>query len=209
MIKSTKREYRRLPARPGFTLIELLIVVAIIGILAAIAVPNFLNAQTRAKVSRVLSDERAIVLAADSYRIDNNAYPYPKSMSRHVSEVYELTTPVSYLSSIAFDDPFNTEKMDEAGLLQMNYTSYIWGSYRGEWGHWWAGANGAEVSQLPVGISINSSGPDHAFSQAMHIPLQERLGMPVTGVIYDPSNGLYSGGDIVTYGGEVAKVGGH
>jgi prepilin-type N-terminal cleavage/methylation domain-containing protein len=61
--------------RKGFTLIELLIVVAIIAILAAIAVPNFLEAQTRAKVSRVRSDLRSIATAIESYRIDNNRYP--------------------------------------------------------------------------------------------------------------------------------------
>lgn len=61
--------------RKGFTLIELLIVVAIIAILAAIAVPNFLEAQTRAKVSRVKADLRSIATGIESYRIDNNSYP--------------------------------------------------------------------------------------------------------------------------------------
>ena len=59
----------------GFTLIELLIVVLIIAILAAIAVPNFLEFQVRAKVARVKSDMRTLATALEGYYVDNNAYP--------------------------------------------------------------------------------------------------------------------------------------
>jgi prepilin-type N-terminal cleavage/methylation domain-containing protein len=59
----------------GFTLIELLIVVAIIAILAAIAVPNFLEAQIRAKVSRARTDMRSVSVAVEAYYVDNNIYP--------------------------------------------------------------------------------------------------------------------------------------
>jgi len=59
----------------GFTLIELLIVVAIIAILAAIAVPNFLEAQVRSKVSRVKADQRSLANGLEAYFVDNNDYP--------------------------------------------------------------------------------------------------------------------------------------
>jgi prepilin-type N-terminal cleavage/methylation domain-containing protein len=67
---------RRLASQErGFTLIELLIVVAIIAILAAIAIPNFLEAQTRSKVSRCRSDLRTFGVAIESYAVDNNRPP--------------------------------------------------------------------------------------------------------------------------------------
>lgn len=59
----------------GFTLIELLIVVAIIGILAAIAVPNFLNAQIRAKVGHSLSELRTYKQIQQLYMMDHNDVP--------------------------------------------------------------------------------------------------------------------------------------
>ncbi len=91
-------------AAPGFTLIELLIVVAIIAILAAIAVPNFLEAQTRSKVSRTLSDFRTLRTGLESYQIDNNQYPETdlglSMLNQGYLSYYRLTTPIAYLSSI-------------------------------------------------------------------------------------------------------------
>lgn len=104
----------------GFTLIELLIVVAIIAILAAIAVPNFLEAQTRAKVSRTKTDMRTLVTGLESYRVDNNSYP-PASCSLRY-----LSTPIAYLANGRIFDPFGTEAITNTCAENSNGESYYY-----------------------------------------------------------------------------------
>jgi prepilin-type N-terminal cleavage/methylation domain-containing protein len=70
------------PGRHAFTLIELLFVVATIAVLAAIAVPNFLEAQVRSKVSRTHSDLATLDMGLRSYFADHNAYPPNQELVR-------------------------------------------------------------------------------------------------------------------------------
>ena len=60
------------PRAAGFTLVEIMIVVAIIALLAAIAVPNFLRARKRSQATRILEDLRLIDSAQDQYAIETN-----------------------------------------------------------------------------------------------------------------------------------------
>ena len=71
----------KLKRQTGFTLIELLIVVAIIGIIAAIAIPNLLNAIDRGKQKRSMADMRSLGTAVESYSVDVNFYPISTSMA--------------------------------------------------------------------------------------------------------------------------------
>ncbi|MBX7244922.1 MAG: type II secretion system protein GspG [Candidatus Sumerlaeaceae bacterium] len=105
----------------GFTLIELLIVVAIIAILAAIAVPNFLEAQVRSKVSRNKADLRSLATGLEAYAVDNNAYPPAWDTTFggtltwgtlvtppfHSRVPNYITTPISYMTSLP-EDPFRS-----------------------------------------------------------------------------------------------------
>ncbi len=95
----------------GFTLIELLIVVAIIAILAAIAVPNFLEARVRSQVSRVQADLRSIATALESYRVDNPFYPPTPFVSGGDAGMLrvipnQLSTPIAYITTASLEDPF-------------------------------------------------------------------------------------------------------
>lgn len=66
--------------RDGFTLIELLVVVVIIGILAAVAIPQFAGAQDKAKNSGVVSNGHTVQLSVESYAVDN-AETFPDRLS--------------------------------------------------------------------------------------------------------------------------------
>jgi prepilin-type N-terminal cleavage/methylation domain-containing protein len=117
----------------AFTLIELLIVLAIIAILAAIAVPNFLEAQTRAKVARVRADLRTLATALEAYRTDQGAYPPSRGANCETDPVHafdgygfrcrngfrtislRLSTPVAYLTAASVPDPFKRSASDPSG----------------------------------------------------------------------------------------------
>lgn len=96
-----RKEEVQMRKEKGFTLIELLIVVAIIGIIAAIAIPNLLNAIDRGKQKRTMADMRSVGTAIESYAVDNNYYPRNMSnvaaagISTHVTPIYIKTVPTT------------------------------------------------------------------------------------------------------------------
>lgn len=79
----------------GFTLIELLVVVIIIGILAAIAIPVFMNQRQKAVDSSVQSDLRAVATEIESYWVDNQEYPAADVFDKDNKELDEKTLAIS------------------------------------------------------------------------------------------------------------------
>lgn len=187
----------------AFTLIELLIVVAIIGILAAIAVPNFLSAQVRAKVARAESDMKNLKTALESYQIDHNGYP-PARMNAITKETgqialshrfYPLTTPVSYMSSIP-SDPFYSQLSAHDPDFFDTYDYF----------DDWSGVNydKSESGSGTRGYSyrLASAGPDNVMCWGSPIYFFDPKH---SGMDYDMSNGVVSDGDIVTVGETVVN----
>ena len=185
----------------GFTLIELLIVVAIIAILAAIAIPNFLAAQTRSKVSRTKSDMRTYATGIESYFVDNNTYPMVES-GYYVSR--GITTPISYISSIS-KDPFGVSaaydvynRVNHPGWGTTEDYWYATQVYYQFWGFGWYVYPSGDRSGNPAKWVLESKGPDHAWAQASAPGVYE-VDEPYPWQ-YDPTNGTISRGNIVRSG---------
>jgi len=204
-------------SRKGFTLIELLIVVAIIAILAAIAVPNFLEAQVRAKVSRCKNDTRSLAVALEAYYVDWNSYTH-RASAREGDSFHgwvQLTTPVAYITSIP-RDPFGEVKAGQFRLRSI----YELG----------AGAVGIGPAGLPANPGkgfpsntwlISGFGPDktddvvsaslfpgHRWSWNdadypwLNIPANDPAAISeALSLLYDPTNGTISAGNILRFGG--------
>lgn len=88
----------------GFTLIELLIVVAIIGIIAAIAIPNLLNAIDRGKQKRTMADLRSVGTSVEEYAIDNSFYPNLPSETIIAGSVLESSVEPIYIRNVPTND---------------------------------------------------------------------------------------------------------
>jgi prepilin-type N-terminal cleavage/methylation domain-containing protein len=176
----------------AFTLVELLVTVGIIALLAAIAIPNMLEAQVRSKVARVKNDLRTLATGLEAFHADNRAYPevLPPPGEIELGGAWllkPLTTPVAYLSSLP-PDPFPPVEpeplMPPEGRKTYHYTS-------------------SPIPPEPAKIwSVSSNGPD-LLCDTWGIYKGWTPGLFYGGdplltdwALYDPTNGTISRGDI-------------
>ncbi len=189
---------KRSASARAFTLIELLIVVAIIAILAAIAVPNFLEAQTRAKVSRIVSDLRVYDTGIEIYRIDHNSTPPTRRFAGQTRTwlTNYITTPIAYINQ-AFPDVFNNRDTPENAVLIAWGPDYMLTASEPRFARAFRGypvySDGTKLIRRKF-FYVFSAGPDQIF---------DFNGPPTGSQIfpYDASNGTISKGDIGRFNG--------
>jgi type II secretion system protein G len=173
----------------AFTLIELLIVVAIIAILASIAIPNLLEAQTRAKVSRAKADVRSLATALEAYHTDWNSYP-PTPLNSLVDRTQRLvfiTTPIAYISALPLEvfaggniqrEPYAFWSANLNDAMKYSPIYYFLVEEKNRRGRW----------------VLFSRGPDMDYEAA---PEEGGGGLLM---YYDPTNGTVSNGDVMRFG---------
>lgn len=192
--------------RSAFTLIELLIVIAIILILIAIALPNFLEAQIRARVTKARGEIRSLVIAMESYYLEWKVYPaeseqdalVPNRRPRTEAGLTWLTSPIAYITDIP-PDPFpgSSSSLAYGGAI----ITYELGGVESET-IYTALETWALFSRGPD-AAVASNDPEDVDSENPHFEV------PPDGEVnqFSPTNGSKSGGDIFHYGGDSFYIG--
>lgn len=177
----------------AFTLIELLIVVAIIGILAAIAVPNFINAQTRSKIAQVYGNMKSLQTAIGAYMVDQNDCPVDKDSETVNGKTYwQLTTPIAYVSSIEIARDIFPPKLEARKFYDYGAKHKV-GVAPG-------GAREQAYRDAGVCYVVLSSGPDGDtdYGWTDYVVQLSRMDPRIRHVFFNLSNGLKTSGDIIS-----------
>jgi len=106
--------------RGGFTLVEIMIVVAIIALLAAIAVPNFLRARKRSQATRILEDLVQLDHAVDQYAIDNGQTSGMSPTFTDLSAYLKTGTVLYTTGADLFGDSYGPFTVDDTVLVPTN-----------------------------------------------------------------------------------------
>lgn len=178
----------------GFTLIELMTVMVILTILASIAMPNFLNAVSRAQMARAISDQELILWALETYHLDNDAYPQNRvAGAASPPDLTLLTTPFAYLSYIPADSFLMSNSVKAQDLIRKR-SKYLGYSYI----NFLQMNDGQRMPLSPYGYGGNANYSLFSVSPQIEETQVWPVDQPIT--VYSPSNGLFSAGFIVTFG---------
>ena len=197
--------------KEGFTMIELLIVIAIITVITAIAVPNLISANVKAKVKGIKAEMGSIAIALEDYRMDEGDYPVEPGSLGYGPDViakpnidFDDPTDAIGLGQLVFPDgasdpvylyripgdPFN-----DGGEEEWDGTS---GAHNNHYSYFTADASGTASSTEAKYWALVSYGPDKDLDITSYSNARDAYDNGTD--LYDPDSGITSNGDIVIIG---------
>lgn len=145
-------------AQKGFTLIELMIVVAIIGILAAIAIPAYQNYIAKSQVSRAMAETGALKTAYETCLNDGQTAASACSMGFTGSDIISMTAPLTTTAGTAPTSQTNTAALTTTGTIAASFANHASASINAKTITWTRAASGAWSCATTVDAKYKPTG---------------------------------------------------